>query len=116
MDFVDHGPAEWNLEMGGNQCEHGSVDPPQFFITLRFFRVYSRKFPKTHMELCIHCTHLTFTGVERIKSINLHEKIPLPGFIQGCSSKEIPVENFIMSWPRGKSLQSSTAAHAYQWD
>lgn len=31
MDFVDHWPAVWNLEMGKNECEQESVDSPQVF-------------------------------------------------------------------------------------
>lgn len=115
MYFMYHWLAEWNLKMGRNQCEQRSVDPLQFFYYYsQIFRTYSGNFPKTCMEFMHPLHSLTFIGVQRINSIKLHGKIPLLGFIQGCSSKEIPVVSLIMSWPRCKSLQSSTTAHACQ--
>lgn len=63
MYFLYHWLAEWSLKMR-SQCEEGSVGPPQAFCYYsQIFRMYSGKFPKTHMEF-MHPLHpLTFIGV-----------------------------------------------------
>lgn len=46
MDFVDHWPAVWNLEMGKNQCEHESVDSPQVFYYSYYLQFIQEIFQK----------------------------------------------------------------------
>lgn len=50
MDFVDHWPAVWNLEMGKNECEQESVDSPQVFYYIQslFEKVYKNTYGIMH--------------------------------------------------------------------